>query len=630
VAAGLLVAITGGVLFLVSNGWFRPVLLKQGDPLLLTVIQNRTSDKSLDGAVIQGLELVLRQSQYLTLRGGEAYRAGLRQTEGDASGGPVSNRRIAQVTGAKAYLYGEIKGSGDSYTIDVDVLKSDSNDKLVSLEETATGKEQLGKAIEKLAAKLRVDLGESDHAVAKASVPLEHEGSTELDALGAYAAGEAALQAGRIADAMAGYQKAVAADPKFSEAHMQLAWLYRSERAEVAAATEAGAAQDVAADGSDRLKLLAQFCEAMNASGDYARAAGIMKQFKELYPNDVAGVLGTARVLHAQGQLPEALQAAQQAFGADPYNSEAYLEAEVAMIGMDRYRGVLQLEEQARRLGVIRGGNTLAAAYLAGDAAELEREADEATKISKGTPADATQWSYGRLTEYGLYLDNEGRLAAGETFWRAAAGSAGLTSGLHSAQAYMLAMGALDRTLADACGPAIVFTREASGLPMGKVAIFNAGMAAALCGDGTDAEKAIIRLNQSFPKSTAVAGYYVEDLQAAMDLRAKEPREALAALSGASTYDQISLTPYLRGLAHLATGEASLAIADFQTIVDHRGAALIAGSNVYPMAQIGLARAYAAIGDKVNSTAAYRRFLELWHNSDRGQSLVSEANAKGR
>jgi serine/threonine-protein kinase len=127
-----------------------------------------------------------------------------------------------------------------------------------------------------------------------------------------------------------------------------------------------------------------------------------------------------------------------------------------------------------------------------------------------------------------------------------------------------------------------------------------------------------------------VADYYVADLQAAMALSANDAKAALADLAAAAPYDDVSLTPYLRGLAHLASGEARLAVADFQMIVDHRGAAFIGGSNVYPMAQIGLARAYGALGDQANSKVAYRRFAALWRAGDQGQALLSEALAKGR
>jgi eukaryotic-like serine/threonine-protein kinase len=624
IAAVVLVAIAG-VVYLTTSGRFHPVVLQQGDPLLLTVIQNRTGDKALDGSVMEGLELALDQTQYLAIRGGEAYRAASRQVAIEGSGAAVSNHKIAQVVGAKAYLYGEIKGSGSPYTISVDVLKTDSNDKLTSIEEMAEGKEQIAAAIGRIASRVRADMGENEHLVTKTSLPLADEASSDVAALHAYAAGEDALESGRIGDAIRSFEDAKAADPKFTQAHMQLAWLYRAERAEVAAAAEAKLAQDTSEGASDRLKLLAQLCFEMNSSGDYTRAAGVMKQFKELYPRDPAGVLGLAQVLRAQGHLPEALQAAQQVFSEDPYSSDAYSEAEIAMTGMDRFQGALQLQEQAQRLGVVPGGIRLAAAYLAGDAAELARE----TAVI-ATPSAGALESYGRLADYGLYLDNAGRMIAGAALWRSAAANASGSSTAGSAGPYLLAQGALDRALTKTCSQAAGFASDSEKLPGGLVASFDAGMASALCGDKAGATRAIAALQQAFPHSTAVTDYYMADLQAAMALSANDAKGALAALTPAAPYDDISLTPYLRGLAHLASGDAKLAVADFQTIVDHRGAAFIGGSNVYPMAQIGLARAYGALGDQVNSKAAYRRFAALWQDGDHGQALLEEALAKGR
>jgi serine/threonine-protein kinase len=70
-----------------------------------------------------------------------------------------------------------------------------------------------------------------------------------------------------------------------------------------------------------------------------------------------------------------------------------------------------------------------------------------------------------------------------------------------------------------------------------------------------------------------------------------------------------------------------MGIVDFQTVLGHRGTAVTGGSDVYPMAEIGVARAFAASGDKANSVQAYRRFLELWRRGDVGQKLRVEAIA---
>ena len=168
--------------------------------------------------------------------------------------------------------------------------------------------------------------------------------------------------------------------------------------------------------------------------------------------------------------------------------------------------------------------------------------------------------------------------------------SSGPIAGLSDAEPYLLAQAALDRALTRSCGPALEFAREAGRSPLGIVASFNAGMALALCNEKVAAEQMIETIQQRFPKSSAATDYYVADLRAAIGLDQKDMKGALASLGSASSYDTVSLTPYLRGLAHMGTGEAVLAVADFQTVLDHRGAAFLAGSDVYPMAQIGLAR----------------------------------------
>jgi serine/threonine protein kinase/tetratricopeptide (TPR) repeat protein len=632
IAAGLLIVALAGGFLVMNNGRFGPVLLKQGDPILLTVIQNRTGDKSLDGVMIEGLELALEQTPYLTVRGGEAYRAGIRQVETEGSaGGSMSSHKVAQLVGAKAYLYGEIKSTDGIYTISVDVLKTDSNDKLASVEEKADGRDQIATALGRVASRVRSDVGETDRSITRTNKPLEQQASSDLTALQAYALGEEASQSGRIADAVAAYRQATVVDAKFTQAHLRLAWLYRSELAESSAAEEAKLGLDTAEGKGDRLRLLAQFCFEMNATGDTVRASGVMRQFKELFPHEAAGFLGVARVLRAQGHLPEALQAAQQAFAENPYDADAYSEAESSMVGLDRYRGALQLQDQARRLGVVRSDAALSAAYLSGDQDAMDRLTALIQERGGLTKPVA---SLGLKADYGLYLDNEGQLSAGAALWQTAAASAAgngaMRSGLTAAQPTMLAQAALDRALTKSCGPAMSFAREAEKLKPGVVATFEIGMTSALCGDKAGAEGAAAALKLTYPHSSAVTGYYVADLNAAIALEGNDAKGALAALGAAASFDQISLTPYLRGLAHLANSEGALAAADFQTIIDHRGAAFLTGSNVYPMAQVGLAHAYAAIGDTANSTVAYRSFATLWQSADHDQVMLAGASRRGR
>jgi eukaryotic-like serine/threonine-protein kinase len=634
VIAAVLIVIGVAVVAMLHSGLFRPLVLGLNDHLLLTVIQNKTADKNLDGTVMEGLEIALRQSRSLNVLGGEAYRAGRRQIKvmGGASTEIVSEQRVAQKVGAKAYLYGEITRSGASYTISVDVLKTDSNDKVVTLEETAASRERIPAAIGRLARDIRVEVSEDSTDEAHSSVPLEVEATANVNALHAYALGEAAMQNDHTVSALAAYQQAAALDPKFVQVQMRLAWLYRSEKAEVAAASAAGLAQGAAAKASEKMKLLTQFCYEMNASGDYGQALNTIREFVARYPRDVDGMKGLALALRVQGLLPEALQTAQRGYGEHPFDADTYAEAELAMIEMDRYEDAVQLEGKAEHAGVLSHRNALIADYLAGREDDITERVNAMQVAFEGiTTANGTPITYAELYQYGLYLDSIGKLGAGSGLWRITATTAGSIPELASTQASMLAQGALDRALAESCTVALEMVDDVKRLPKGPVASFNAGMAAALCGDQPYAEKTIAALQQSYPKSTAVAQYYVPQLQAAAEIGVNEPEKALGSLIALEQYDRISLTPYLRGMANAALGQMPAAILDFQIAQGQRGTSLLLLSgNVYPMAELGVARAHAASRDKTDSVEAYRRFSMLWKEADRGQPLIVEALTKSK
>src|SRR5258708_7977701 len=83
-------------------------------------------------------------------------------------------------------------------------------------------------------------------------------------------------------------------------------------------------------------------------------------------------------------------------------------------------------------------------------------------------------------------------------------------------------------------------------------------------------------------------------------------------------------------LAQAALGQMPAAVLDFQIVQAHRSSSLLLSGDIYPMAEFGIARAYGASRDKADSVEAYRRFLMLWKEADRGQPLLVEALAKSK
>ena len=175
---------------------------------------------------------------------------------------------------------------------------------------------------------------------------------------------------------------------------------------------------------------------------------------------------------------------------------------------------------------------------------------------------------------------------------------------LTSARAYVLAQSALDRALAGSCPEAKDLVSVLSDMPHGPLAGFHAGMAAGFCGDRVTTEATILWFKQRFPQNTAVALRYIPELQAVSALADKNAAKALEVLAAIAPYQEDPLASYLSGVAHMEGKQPSLAAEDFRTVLAHRGMAFASGSNVYPMAEIGLARALEAAGDKALRAAA--------------------------
>ena len=621
IAIVVLVLLAAGAIYLINRGHFGSALLSENDAVVVTEIENRTGDKLLDGSVAEGLRIALAQSPYLHLVSGDSYGIVLRHAsnQGNEASGPTAAHEAAKTLKTTAYLLGTVTGNTAPYVIRVEIRNTSTNDMISSAEERVSSLQEFPAAIDRLAVDIRSAAGEDGDSIARSSNPLSREGTGNLEALHAYAQADEARFGGKTADALRLYDQADTLEPKFVQAHLREVTIYRKLRAEVAAADAAKQALAAAKNTGERTRAMAQYEYEMNTSGDFVRAAAIIRHLLQLAPHDSAALEALARTLRLQGHMAEALQTAQQAYEEDPYNAEAYGQAESSLIGLDRYDASYQLEEHVIKLGLARPGSELTSSYLEG---RQDAVADAVAHFETPNQGLRPDWVYG------IYLDNGGRMSSGAAVWRNRADTAGKVKPLESASAFLLSQGALDRALVGNCAEGEAMALESDELEQGLTALFNAGMAHALCGNGARAKQIAGEVQSGFPQSFAVTGFYLADIQAAVALHDGDPAAALDALRSARQFDLISLTPYLRGRAHVALRQLQIGIVDFQTVLAHRGVTFLVGSNVYPVAEIGVARAFADTGDLGNSAQAYRRFLELWKEADAGQPLLAEARAK--
>ncbi len=97
---------------------------------------------------------------------------------------------------------------------------------IASAKYEATGLEDLPHGIDKLAANLRRQLGESRRSISRFNMPLFHDATPSLDALKAFTLGTQEIREGKFPEAIALLKTALVDDPQFASAQYNLAAAY--------------------------------------------------------------------------------------------------------------------------------------------------------------------------------------------------------------------------------------------------------------------------------------------------------------------------------------------------------------------------------------------------------------------
>jgi tetratricopeptide (TPR) repeat protein len=186
------------------------------------------------------------------------------------------------------------------------------------------------------------------------------------------------------------------------------------------------------------------------------------------------------------------------------------------------------------------------------------------------------------------------------------------------AQAGSLLVDALGRGMAGLCDGNEATVQQALVLDKSKPTQEGAGLATAVCGNGKLALPLLEELSRKYPEDTLIEDDYLPLSKGFVALAAGQPQQAMADAEPAKPYDAAFPASYLQGLAYLQMHDAGNAINAFKAATKYRATMLVSGLGVssYPMAQLGLARAYAMAGDKAHAKKAYEALFETWKNAD--------------
>jgi DNA-binding winged helix-turn-helix (wHTH) protein/tetratricopeptide (TPR) repeat protein len=604
------------------------------DSVLIADFVNTTGDEVFDGTLRQALAVQLGQSPYLSIFPEERIRETLRYM-GRSPGERVTRelaREIAQRQGVKALLAGSIAGLGRHYVINLEAVNAASGEALVRDQVEAESREQVLARLGEASARLREKLGESLASIDKFAAPIEQATTSSLEAFKAYDLGRQRHFGGQYFEAIPLYRRAVELDPNFAIAYAALGITYGTAREFDLAAQFSRRAFELRERVSERERFYISARYYMDVLDDGDKAIEVLELWKQTYPRDFVPRTNLAARYVAIGRHERALEEAREGLRLNPDAGVAYAGVAHSAICLHRYQDARAVVEQAlaRRLEPPYSRYMLyGIAFLEGDGAAMQQQVDGVA----GTPTEAGMLALQSATAAYAGQVRKARELTSRAV--ALARSQGLTEG-----AGLYAAG--DALWEAAYGNCRQAQRSAAGtlaISRGRFALSWSALALALCGESDQAQELAAEMRRRYPQDSFFSTSWLPMIQAALELQGGDPADAVERLQPAARGElgtNAALWPaYLRGLALLAQGKAGEAGVEFKKVLDHKGVLAPKDFNpvaivLYPLAQLGRARAAARSGDGEASRQAYQELLALWEDADAELPVLRAAQRESR
>jgi tetratricopeptide (TPR) repeat protein len=327
------------------------------------------------------------------------------------------------------------------------------------------------------------------------------------------------------------------------------------------------------------------------------------------------------------GQYEKALAAASEAMRVDPKDTYAYANLARSYLSLNRLDEARAVAEQAATQKLDSRGThhiLFSLAFLRGDQASMEREVSGVKgtghePILLGAKAEA-EAARGR-PKLARETDRQAELSANG-------------NGMKEFAAILKAEAAMrDANYGDCITARAEASASLAEVPDGSNRDRTA-LALAQCGDITVAEKLIAAMDKEHPDDTLIHTISIPIVRAFADLQRGNATAAVAGLEAGRPYE-LGAGPggypayrlvYVRGLVYLMMKDGEKAAAEFQKILDHRG--LAPTSELIPLSQLNIGRAYALQGDVGKARTAYQDFLAVWKDADPDIPILKEAKAE--
>ena len=602
----------------------RPHGLTEKDSILLTDFVNTTGDTVFDGTLRKALAVDLGQSPFLNVFPDTRARQTLKfmGKTGDERITTEIGREICQRDGIKAMLVGSIASLGSRYVVTLDAVNAATGDSLGEAQAQAASKEQVLDALSDAVGKIRQRLGESLSSIQKFDKPLQQATTSSLEALKAFTMGDETRNHSDLG-AIPFYQRAVELDPNFALAYARLGTSYGNIGQSGLQEEYEKKAFDLRDRASERERLYIT-AHYYTDSEQLEKGIAAYELYRQTYPRDITPYNNLSIIFYGLGQFDKALQSARDGLQMDPNSVFGYANTAAAYAALGRVDEARAIMNSALQRNLGGPSPHLFLAFLAwsqNDPATMEQELSKARDLSPEGRLLATAFR-ANLNAY------DGRMRGARELLSQLRDST-LAAHLQETAANFLNGAAGWEAAYGQREAAIEHANAALQLSHARNTTIDAAVALALAGDYRKAQDLLGPLVKQRPDDVFLHQLWLPFIQAVAELDRGNADKALELLKPALAYDGAADgVHFLRATAYLRSGRTAEAIAEYQKVLSLKLVHAFSPNPLPLLAQLGLARAYAAQGDKAKARTAYQDLLAIWKDADPDLPLVQKAKAE--
>ncbi|HTB11671.1 MAG TPA: protein kinase [Bryobacteraceae bacterium] len=592
-------------------------------------VSNRTRDSAFNDALYHVLQVAMEQTPYFTLlpltKATSAVNA-LHLSEDPMKLSPQAARQVCAQTGSKLAITGSIVEAGNGLGLKLQGIECESGRTIAAVSGEAHSRAQVVRTLGEETAELRLKLGEPTASVARFNKPLDAATSGSPEALQMLLEGHKRHLVSDFPGAILNYQRALNLDPNLAEALTVLAAAQNTLDNDGGGIAAIKKSYELRNRLTDPARFETESLYYFIVTGEKDKESAVLSQFVQRFPDNFIAHTNFSQCLSVVGQLDRSLAEARESsrLYPSPLSYANVINLELLTDRLDEAEAKFAEADAQKFDSVFLRKQRARLAFLRHDNSKMQ----EQWAWAEGKPgADFRMlWLRGLMEAYyGHYRNARSLLARAREL--------AIKENARSLIVLLRADDALTEAEAGNLTEALQLAEEGlKGSPVGPTRPVFA-LTFARAGQTARAQELADSINSDHPLHTEIQNYLLPTIQAAIKIHAEDPAAAIQILERTKQYDfaypqsfQNLYPAYMRGLAYLQLGEASLARIEFQKLLDHPG--LVEENVIGALSHLQLARAIRLSGDTAAARKAYEDFLTLWKNADADIPVYQEAKAE--